>query len=75
MIMCNRRNAFYEETAWERWINDTKLLVYAVLHDLITMNFISTVVFKLFILIESIQLLYFSINKNFNFLWDTEFFI
>lgn len=55
MIMNNRR-VFYDESMWERFENKVKTWTYALMHELLQNQVCSMFLYKLLIIIETIQL-------------------
>ena len=56
--MKNRRLLF-EEAMWERFENNVKMKTYALMHELLQNQISSIFIYKLLIVIETLQLVYF----------------
>ncbi|CAD8089671.1 unnamed protein product [Paramecium primaurelia] len=67
----NNRRVFYDESIWERFENRIKTWTYGLTHELLQNQVCSPFLFKFLILIELIQLLYYSIHPNLDFLFKT----
>ena len=52
----NNRRVFYDESMWERFENKVKTWTYALMHELLQNQVCSMFLYKLLIIIETIQL-------------------
>jgi len=72
MIMINKK-AFLDESMWERFESKLKTWTYTLMHELLQSQVCSPFLYKLLLLIEVLQLIYYSVHPRLKFLWTTVF--
>lgn len=73
MNLMNKKS-LNEHSIWDRIEARAREFLYTVMYELIQCDVVSPFIYKFLVLIEAIQLLYFSIHPYLYFLWDTVFF-
>ncbi|EAR83935.1 PAS domain S-box protein (macronuclear) [Tetrahymena thermophila SB210] len=71
IMLGNRGKVALDESKWEQLDRKIRTSIYALMHDLLQANSVSPLIYKLLLLIEGIQIAYYSINPTFGYLWSS----
>lgn len=60
-----------KESVWIGIDRQLRKLMFAVVHEILQANRVSPLIYKILLLIEGIQIAYYSINVTFSYLWNS----
>ncbi|CAD8197718.1 unnamed protein product [Paramecium pentaurelia] len=70
----NNRKTLFEYSKWDLWIHSLKMSIYNLTHNLLLNSVVTVHLYNFLILLETIQMVYYSIHPSFAFLFQTPIF-
>lgn len=71
MIMQNKRFVFEDMSAFERGMSELKLKCYELMNGIVEFCFVSPYLYRFLMIVETMQLIGFSIHPRFAFFWSS----
>lgn len=70
----NNRKTLFEYSKWDLWIHSLKMSIYNLTHNLLLNSVVTVHLYNFLILLETMQMVYYSIHPSFSFLFQTPIF-